>query len=298
MVNYEKSLRKIYELTDEEFNNYGQEEVKPDPEKKDGSNANMPEVEHEKQEGDASNAQIVATDNHMGEKVAEAKEGSNTTEETKPKIDRKSINYPKALFYCSIYSSLYQLTGFNAVIFYSNSLFTNGEDGNSAEMKARIGSILVGVFSIVGVFISLFCLKYFAMLKISNFWHIIKLLCLVGMGIFSIAKIQIILIILALLFEMAFNCGIGSIMFPYTAQIMDSKGCAVVGCVNMFWTFIFGGFTNFMILYFTAQGFYFGLAVIQVFGILFVWIFLKEIKGLNKEECERVFMNKKTQDVN
>lgn len=283
--NYEASVRRIYTMTDEEFQAYSKSEEHPNIVKEEPHL----QIQNENDQ-DASSKKIIQGD-HVDENGVETNHRAVEVA-LKPKKSKMPPHYKKALCYGIIYSIFHQTTGVNAITFFSNELFTNGEDGNSAERKARFGSMLVGISCIAGIIVSLMLLKYFARLLISNVFHIVKLISIVGMGIFSIADIQLGVIASILLFCFAFNVGIGGIMWVYTAETLDEKGCAIVGLVNMIWTFIFGAFSNFMIIAFTAPGFYFGLAVIQVFAISFIWIFFKETKGLTKEECETLYMRK------
>lgn len=56
---------------------------------------------------------------------------------------------------------MHQVTGINAVIFYSNDIFKNGKEGEDAERAARIGTILNGVVSLISTVTAAFWLKYF-----------------------------------------------------------------------------------------------------------------------------------------
>ena len=55
-----------------------------------------------------------------------------------------------ALVYGCILSALNQFTGISAVTFYSNELFTEGKEGNEVEWKARIGTLNIGIISVIG----------------------------------------------------------------------------------------------------------------------------------------------------
>ena len=54
------------------------------------------------------------------------------------------------LVYGCILSALNQFTGISAVTFYSNELFTEGKKGNEVEWKARIGTLNIGIISVIG----------------------------------------------------------------------------------------------------------------------------------------------------
>jgi succinate dehydrogenase/fumarate reductase cytochrome b subunit len=78
-------------------------------------------------------------------------------------------HYRKALLISSTLSILQQMTGINAVTFFSNEIFKNGnflisyasigESGNEAEMKARIGTFIVGIAAFFGTLTSIPLLK-------------------------------------------------------------------------------------------------------------------------------------------
>lgn len=267
--NYEASLSRIYEMSEEELKKFEHESEGSGPVVDESPAAETSQKHHEKLDHFENSHDKIAID-----KVDDENMVSTTHRKDEIKAEKKSSGMPtyykKALIYGMIYSSDYQLSGINAVIFYSNELFTNGESGNDAERRARYGSLLVGIFSLVGITISLITLRYFARLKLNNIWQSVMLVSLVIMAIFALTDLQIGLIVLTLIFAMAFNAGIGGIVWVYTAETLDGKGCALVSLANMFWAFIFGGFSNFMIIAFTAPGFYFGLSVIQGLIIAFV----------------------------
>jgi len=49
----------------------------------------------------------------------------------------------------------HQTTGINGVTFFSNEIFKDGDEGNSAERKARIGTLLFGIATLLGSIISI-----------------------------------------------------------------------------------------------------------------------------------------------
>ena len=219
------------------------------------------------------------------------KQKENDEVETKPKMPE---HYKKALTLGLLLSLFQQLTGINGIIFFSNEMFTDGEEGNDAERTARYGSLALGAFSFLGSTLSIFALKYFGRVPNLNFNQAVMGLCTLGLGIFSILEVQIVIIGFVLIFVTSFNIGIGTVMWIYTAEILDSRGWALVGVVNMTTIWFFAGLTNILLKAITAPGFYFSLTVIQVISIIFISIWLKETKGKTKEECEKLYMKKET----
>ena len=135
----------------------------------------------------------------------------------------------KALLYASILSIFHQFSGINGVIFFSNSLFTHGQEGNKAEMNARIGTLCIGIVGLVGTAMAIPSLKYFKRLTLIKFCSIIMGICLACLGVFSITIEggQVKIIAVSLVFIWVFNFGLGPIMWIYSSEIVDERGCAL-----------------------------------------------------------------------
>mmetsp|Transcript_23401 Transcript_23401/g.20794 ORF Transcript_23401/g.20794 Transcript_23401/m.20794 type:complete len:233 (+) Transcript_23401:437-1135(+) len=58
--------------------------------------------------------------------------------------------YKRALLISCILSIMHQCTGINAIVFFSNEIFSEGEKGNEAVIQARIGTFMVGIASFLG----------------------------------------------------------------------------------------------------------------------------------------------------
>lgn len=71
-----------------------------------------------------------------------------SSEESAPRVSLKAhcgSKYRNAFIIGNLLSMFQQLTGINAVIFYSNDIFTGGKSGYESENAAKIGTMLVGV---------------------------------------------------------------------------------------------------------------------------------------------------------
>ena len=123
-------------------------------------------------------------------------------------------------------------------------IFLLGDETNSAEEKARIGTFLVGVFGVLGTLWSGPLLKYFGRKTMFLWGDTIQALCLFFSAIFVIADLIIGNIILTLIFFFAFNIGYGPWLWIYSSEILDSYGWSIVGLLNMLNTWIFGTFSN------------------------------------------------------
>lgn len=133
-------------------------------------------------------------------------------------------HYVKALILGCILSAFHQLTGINAVMFYSNELFTEGKIGNEAEWTARLGTLLLGFTSFFGSLLTIPSLKYFNRLTLINLNQVVMALCFFSLSISTIFGLQNVVILLALIFAFSFHYGIGPILWIYTAEILDERG--------------------------------------------------------------------------
>ena len=58
--------------------------------------------------------------------------------------------YQKALLIGLVLGVLHQATGINSIVFYSNEIFIQGTSGSAAEIAARRGTFMIGIFGIIG----------------------------------------------------------------------------------------------------------------------------------------------------
>ena len=73
-------------------------------------------------------------------------------------------------------------------------------------------------------------LKYFKRLTLIKFCSIIMGICLACLGVFSITIErggQVKIIAVSLVFIWVFNFGLGPIMWIYSSEIVDERGCAL-----------------------------------------------------------------------
>jgi MFS family permease len=205
---------------------------------------------------------------------------------------RWPYHYKMALWVWIILSIFYQATGIDAVIFFSNQIFLNGEEGEGAEFRARIATVFIGSASFTGTVSSVIILRYLkrkTMLQVSEILMTIShILC----ALFSFLEIQIGVIIFTFTFVYSFNFGFGTVLWVYCSDVLDNFGCAVVGVINMFTTWFMVTFSNFGFKYLTPPGMYILLTIVQIISIIYIWVSVKETFGKTKEERERIYMKK------
>lgn len=69
--------------------------------------------------------------------------------------------YIKVFIIGCVLSIVQQLSGINAVVFFSTDLFKGGEVGEAAEKSARIGTVIFGTVNMASALSSTFLLQRF-----------------------------------------------------------------------------------------------------------------------------------------
>jgi len=187
-----------------------------------------------------------------------------------------------------VLSGLQQLSGINAVMFYSSTIFA------SSGFDPRIATALVGIVNVVSTFAATFLLTFFG--RKTLLWTMSFAMCadLVGLGIaFSFGEntgsLQIVLV---LLFVVLFEFSLGPIVWIYMSEIMTDKGQSLGTLVNWLLTIAMAIATP--ILLKSIQGWLF-----IVFGILcgvcgfFSLMFVKETKGLSEAVVANLYNREK-----
>jgi len=72
------------------------------------------------------------------------------------------------------------------------------------------------------------------------------------------------IIIFIFLYAFSFSGGMGSTLWIYSSEVLDSLGCSVVAVANMFTTWVFATFSNLGFKYLSAPGMFFGLTFLQL----------------------------------
>lgn len=119
-----------------------------------------------------------------------------------------------------------QLTGINAVIFYSNDIFTKGQTGYNSEKAAKIGTMLVGVINWGSALIAIPLLTRFGRKTLLIFGQIGMGISLLILGILAIKEVNLGIKVFTLLFVAFFELSIGPILWLYAAEIMTETGMA------------------------------------------------------------------------
>jgi len=188
-----------------------------------------------------------------------------------------SPKYYWATFLGCTLSVLQQLSGINAVMFYSSEIF------NTINVNARLGSGLVGFINMASTFGAIFLLGKFgrkALLWSFSFMMGADLIAL-GISYFFLDQsdaAQILCVIFIMLFIVLFEFSLGPIPWLYMAEIMTDKGLSLAVLLNWIMTIVMAIATPFLI---SGSLFIVFGALCAVCGFFCLFL-LKETKGLSE----------------
>lgn len=186
-----------------------------------------------------------------------------------------------------------QLSGINAVIFYSSTIFSSGNDDGSADNGAKIGTALVGVFNMVSTLVAMVLLKYFGRKTLLVFGQITMAACLGLLGLFFSTNQTLLIKVFTLAFVVFFEFSSGPILWLYNAEILPASGISVATFINWAATIVISLVTPVMVndehknpgpnWTFWIYG------ILCVLGLLFVLFFVKETKGKTEQQIKMMY---------
>ena len=197
--------------------------------------------------------------------------------------------YFKAFWIGCILSIFQQLSGINAVVFYSNELFRGNAEGDEGDKQARLGTLLFGTVNMLTALSSTFLLKMFGrkiLLVVGQFSMSIAL------GLFALfawldlsGTLQIIMV---LIYTAFFEFSIGPILWLYLAEILPPAGLGIAVFLNWAVVIMISFLTPLMIPW--SKVITFLLYCIFCFvGGIFILFFVRETKGKSKEQLKILY---------
>ena len=194
-----------------------------------------------------------------------------------------------------------QLSGCNAIVFYSNKIL-KGENSDPDNIDpfddkmAKIFTILIGcilIFSswLSGKFIDKFGRK--SILLLGEVLCIITLLILAIFGFLDLSNPSKYII---LVYMFSFGISLGPIVWLYLPEILPEKGVSLSVLANWVGVGIIGLFFPLVKHAIHIQGTFLIFLGCCVAGLFYIFIFVKETKGKSPEEIEEMFGGENLQD--
>ena len=125
-----------------------------------------------------------------------------------------------------------QLSGFNAIILYSNQIFSNNEVGKTGEEKARFGTLLYGIANFLFSFVGIFFLRVYGRKKLWLIGLSIMAVALACFVLFLAINIYYALIGAIIVSAFGFNIAVGPVVWIYLPEILPPKGLGIAVFFN------------------------------------------------------------------
>jgi SP family galactose:H+ symporter-like MFS transporter len=182
-------------------------------------------------------------------------------------------------------SILQQLSGINAVMFYSSTIM--GQVGFSA----NFGTAIVGLVNMVATFPTIWLLDKYGRRTLLWTLSFAQAIMLVGLGVsylyangdHSNLTAQYLAVFFVMGFVVLFELSLGPVLWVYMSETMTERGLSLGVGLNWIFTIIIGLATP--ILLKKIGGYFFiGNGAFTVICALFCLIIMKETKGLSAQE--------------
>ncbi|OMJ18860.1 Solute carrier family 2, facilitated glucose transporter member 3 [Smittium culicis] len=200
----------------------------------------------------------------------------------------KMKKYHQPLVLVFLLQTAQQLSGINAIVFYSNAIFSKMFDSKTSSIL----TLTVGATNVVFTFISIFVIDRVKRRKFLFFSMITMFISLVLLTISLQLKIDYLSVVSIYLVQITFVFGLAPLPYLIATEIFDQQGMSAGNSVsiasNWLWIFVIG--VAFLPLE-DAVGSYIFIIFIAclVLTFIFFYFFLPESKDKNYESIEKEF---------
>lgn len=201
-----------------------------------------------------------------------------------------SPKYRRATLVGCFLSVFQQLTGINAIMFYSNMLF------KGLSMTNTQVTFLIGIVNFVATLVGLVLLIWFGRRLLMLIFNAAMTLTLLLLAIYSFQKNSIGMIVCVLLFIAFFEFSSGPIVWLYNAEIMRDKAVAIATFLNWFVSLIISVCIPFLVKKYDIGWIFLSFALFTLLGTIFIAIFMKETRGKTQAEIDELFDDSEKDD--
>ena len=197
--------------------------------------------------------------------------------------------YWKATWFCFVLVMVNQLTGQNAIMLYSNTIFQRMNKGGMT-LSPKNGTILVGVVNFVGAIVSIYPVKTFRRKPLMVVGHAVVGVALFLVGIFEYYEMNIGVLIMTLFQLFVYQQSIGPLTWIYVAEVVNDSGLGFVMLSYKGALLIVSFCTEFMMdSGMHPWGVFWFYGGITTVGAIFHFMFMKETKELNDREKKTLY---------
>lgn len=187
-----------------------------------------------------------------------------------------------------------QLSGINAVIYYSPRIFAETGMGESAALLSSVG---VGVINLIATFIGIFLIDKMGrkfLMYLCSFGYIVSL-GLISLTFYTgFGAGSLLIPILVFVFIASHAVGQGSVIWVFISEIFPNQVRSYGNALGSGTHWVFAALIAATFPYVTSTlggGFTFAIfALIMVFQFIFVWKFMPETKNKSLEELEKLLI--------
>ena len=183
-----------------------------------------------------------------------------------------------------ILSITQQLSGINALIFYSNQIFK--QDGS--ETIATIFTFLIGVILTLTAVISGKFMDHFGRRKAMIYGD---LFCVIFLGVLVVFKTTPLAFLnkyVILLFVFSFGVSLGPILWVYLSETLPEKGVSLATLVNWMASLFISLVFPKMITFLNFEGTFAFFFICGLMGLIYIYFNMIETKGLNEVEISKI----------
>lgn len=176
-----------------------------------------------------------------------------------------------------------QLTGINAIMFYSNMLF-KGLSMSSTEV-----TFLIGLVNFFATLVGLVLLMFFGRKSLMLVFHICMTITLLLLALYSFDKNSIGMIVCVLLFIAFFEFSSGPIVWLYNAEIMRDKANAIATFLNWTMSLIISISIPLLVKKYDIGYIFLAFAIFTAIASIFIAFFMRETRGKTQAEIDEMF---------
>lgn len=184
--------------------------------------------------------------------------------------------------------SFHVLTGYSAVMAFSNSIF-EGTSDNSGGLSARQGTYLVGLCNLVASMVGIWVVRSFGRRTILLVGHSAITVLHVLIAIATMNGWSSIQIVLVCIFIFVYMTTTGPGAWAYAAETCTDSALTAVVFSLYFWQTV-ESFTTETLMEWSDAGTFFIFGGITGVSVIFIYIFVGESKGLSEKEKKEIFM--------
>ena len=188
------------------------------------------------------------------------------------------------------------MAGINIVNIYAATIFQNIiKEGGTMFVSVPTAGIFVGVSGFIGAFTSNFTVFYLSRRGVFIGGHLFMMIFLLLTAIFIRIKNGNLSLLCICFLVISYQASTGSAFWIYTTEIGQDAAMGLclftLTSILLLQSLFATPFVNLV----GIEGFYYFFAFIRVLAFGFLWIFMKETKGISTEKKKTLFIKKEVE---